>query len=85
MNEISLYTIYETINIWLPFNPYPNKPWYLRVCSRNLLKTLWKKEKLLVTSNFSLLHSVFHPFRELSDNFIKFEIVVDKVFQFGGV
>ena len=34
-------------------NPFPNKPWFLRVCSTSLLKTLWEKEKLLVTSNFS--------------------------------
>ena len=34
-------------------NPFPNKPWILRVCSTSLLKTLQEKEKLLVTSNFS--------------------------------
>ena len=34
-------------------NPFPNKPWFLRVCRTNLLKTLWEKEKLPVTSNFS--------------------------------
>ena len=49
------------------------------------LKTLWEKEKLLVTSNFSFSHSVFYPFRELSAIFIKFKIVVCKLFQFGGV
>ena len=43
---------------WLPpfsllFNPFPNKPWFLPVWSTILLKTLWEKEKLLVTSNFS--------------------------------
>ena len=38
---------------FLNFNPFPNKPWFLRVCSTSLLKTLWEKEKLLVTSNFS--------------------------------
>ena len=32
-------------------NPFPNKPWIL--CSTYHLKTLWKKEKLLVVSNFS--------------------------------
>ena len=26
------------------------------------LKTLWEKEKLLVTSNLSFSHSVFYPF-----------------------
>ena len=59
-------------------NPFPNKPWFLRVCSTSLLKTLWENEKLLVTSNFSFSHSVFYPFRELSANFIKLKIVVCK-------
>ena len=45
-------------------NPFPNKPWSLRVYSLSLLKTLGKKEKLLVTSNFSFSLVVFYPFRE---------------------
>ena len=49
-------------------NPFPNKPWFLRVCSASLLKTLWEKEKLLVTSNFSFTHSVFYPFLPFSSN-----------------
>ena len=57
-------------------NPFPNKPWFLRVCSTSLLKTLWEKEKLLVTSNFSFSHSVFYPFEEPSSIFIKFENIV---------
>ena len=48
-------------------NPFPNKPWFLRVYSTSLLKTLWEKEKLLI-------RSVFYPFEELSVIFIKFEI-----------
>ena len=50
-----------TVN-YVYLNPFPNKPWFLRVCSTSLLKTLWEKEKLLVTSNFSFSHSVFYPF-----------------------
>ena len=50
-----------------------------------VLKTLWEKEKLLVMSNFSFSHSVFNPFEELSSIFIKFEIVVCKLLQFGKV
>ena len=42
-------------------NCFPNKPWVLCVCSICLLKTLWEKEKLLVTSNFSFSHC-FLPF-----------------------
>ena len=34
-------------------------PGFYCVCSTSLLKTLWEKEKLLVTSNFSFSHSVF--------------------------
>ena len=50
----------------LQFNPhllysFRNKPWFFRLCSISLLKTLWKKEKLLVTSNFP---HCFLPFWE---------------------
>ena len=60
------------------FSPFQNKPWFLRICSTSLLKTLWETEKLLVTSNFSFPHSVFYPSEELSVIVIKFEIVVCK-------
>ena len=67
------------------FNLFQNKPWFLCVCNISLLKTLWEQEKLLVTSNFSFSHSVFYPFGELPAIFIKFKIVVCKLFQFGRV
>ena len=63
-------------------NRFPNKPWFLRVGSSSLLKTLWEKGKMLVTSNFFFSHSVFYPFRELFVIYIKFEIVVCKLFHF---
>ena len=44
-----------------------------------------KKEKLLVTSNFSFSHSVFYQSGIYSANLIKFEIVVGQLFQFGRV
>ena len=67
-------------------NPLPNKPWFLRVCSASLLKTMWEKDELLVTSNSSFSHSVFYPFgKKRFAFFIKFEIVVCKLFQFGRV
>ena len=46
-------------------------------------KTLWEKEKLLVMSNFSFTHNVFYLFRELSAIFIKFRIVIYRLFHFG--
>ena len=63
-------------------NPFPNKPLFLRVCSIGLLRTLWEKEKLLVTSNFSFSRGVFE---ELSATVIKFKFFVCKLFQFGSV
>ena len=72
--EASSLTLFQT-----------NKPWFLCACSTSLLKTLWKMEKLIVTSNFSFSHSFFYPFRELSAIFIKFKFVVCKLFQFGSI
>ena len=66
-------------------NPFQNKPWFLCVCSTSLLKLLREKEKSLIMSNFSFSHSVFYPAGELSDIFIKSEIVICKLFQFGRV
>ena len=66
-------------------NPLPNRPWCLQVFSTSLLKTLWEKEKLLIKSNFSFSHSLFYPFQEFSAIFIKFKIVVCKLFQFEGI
>ena len=42
------------------------------VSAARLLKTLWEKEKLLVSSNFSFSHSAFYPFGYLSAIFITF-------------
>ena len=63
-------------------NPFPNKPWFLCVCSTSLLKTQREKEKLLVTSNFSFSHSVFYLFGEFFAIFIQVKIVICKAFEF---
>ena len=54
------------------------------VCRTSLLKALWEKEKLLVTSDFSFTHGIFHHFGELSVIFIKSKLVY-KLFQTGRV
>ena len=60
-------------------NPFPNKPWFLCVCSTCLLKTPRNEQFLLFPQCF------FYPFGELSNVFIEFKIVVCKIFQFGRV
>ena len=89
-NKILEWSMMEALNelctVRMGFYPFPNKPLCLRFCSKSLSKTLWEKEKLLVTSNFSFSRSFFfNPFGELYDILIKHEIVVCKLFQFGRV
>ena len=81
----TMFSYLSTSNfvIWATFNPFPNKSWFLCICSTSFLKTLWEKEKLLITSNFSFSHSVFNSFGELSAIFTKSEIVICKLFHFG--
>ena len=88
IRKVTLYHTSRRLHEFFPldyFNPFPNKPWFLRVCRTSVLKTLCEKEKLLVTSNFSFSHSVFYSFGKLSAIYVKFEIVVCNFFQFGRV
>ena len=71
--------------LFIPLIPFQHNDSFWRSWKTSLLKTLWKKEKLLIMSKFSITHSVFYPFRELSAIFIKFKIVVCRLFQFGPV
>ena len=46
------------------FQSFPNEPLFLRVCRISVLKTLWEKEKLLLTGTFPFSHSFFFTFLE---------------------
>ena len=61
-------------DVYHSFNPFLNKPWFLRVCITSLLKTLCEKEKLLIMSNFSFSHSVFYPCRLSVQKSLKFDV-----------
>ena len=78
------YPIKELLVVF-GFNPFPNKPWFLRVSRTSLLKTLWEKEKLLVTSNISFSHNVFYSIKAINHLFGNIQFVVCKYFQFGHV
>ena len=70
------------------FNPFPNQSSFLRVCITSLLKTLrgGGEGEIARNEQFLLFSStVFYPFGDLSAIFVKFEIVVCKLFQFGRV
>ena len=76
---------YRGMKLDFDLNPFPNKPSFLCDYSTSLLKLLWEKETLLLSSNVSFSHSVFYLFEELAAIFIRFEIVICKLFHFGRV
>ena len=78
-NFTFFHNVFYAICILNFFSPFQNKPWLLRVCSTNPLKTLQEKGKLHVTSNFSFSHSVFYLFGDLTAIFVKLEIVFCKL------
>ena len=54
-------------------NAFPNKPWFLHVCSTRLLKTLCGKGEIAC-------NSVFYLFQKLSAIFMKYKFVVYQPF-----
>ena len=56
---------YRGMKLDFDLNPFPNKPSFLCDYSTSLLKLLWEKETLLLSSNVSFSHSVFYLFEDL--------------------
>ena len=46
-------------------------------------KTLWKMEKVLVTSKFFIFHSIFYPFGQLFTISLNLELLPANFFSFG--
>ena len=68
---------------WSWFNPLPHNHNISRPCIRNLLKTLWEKEKMLATSIFSFSHNIFYPSQDKFPFLSHIYFVICKSFQFG--
>ena len=49
-----LPTMFSKSFFLMVVNPFPNKPWFLCVCSISLLKTLWEKEEIARNEQFLL-------------------------------
>ena len=91
------YTLFNLKCYKYFFEPFPNKPFfftflhYTSFPNKSLFftflhytsfkNTVGNGEIARETSNFSVSHSVFYPFGEPSAIFIKFKIVVCKLFQ----
>ena len=55
---------------WSSFNPLLHRYSFWSINNRQLLKTFWEKEKLLVTSNFSISHNVFYSIKTIVSPFV---------------
>ena len=65
--------------------PLPKQALILTCLQNKCFETLWEKEKLLITSNFSFSHRFFYTFEKLPTIFIKSKIAICKLFLFGRV
>ena len=64
------------------FQPFPNKPWFLRVCCKKSFENTVRKGEIGHNEQFLLFPQRFStPFEELSAMTIKFKIVVCKLFE----
>ena len=65
------------------FNSLPHTHNFQQPCLMGLLKTLWEKEKMPVTSIFFFSHNVFYPIKDRYHHLGNNQFVVCKCFQFG--
>ena len=84
---VCMYVCLYVCNLFMgekrSLNPSPHNDDFWRPGGKSLLKTLWEKKKMLVSSIFFFSRNVFHP---MEDNFYVFsnvQFVVCKCFQFG--
>ena len=57
------FCLFRHMSILL-INPFPDKPWFSRVCNKSPLKTPWEKETLLIMRT---LYKTFLPFSSNSE------------------
>ena len=67
------------------YNSFPNNRCFLRPWDGRLLKTLWEKEKMMVTSIFSFSHNAFYPIKDKSYSLHHIYFAVCTCFQIGQV
>ena len=75
--ELYFPGVSKGVTVWEWYNPFPNKPWFLPFCKCKSFENAVGKGE---TSNFSFSLSVFYTFGKISAIFIKFKIVVCKLF-----
>ena len=67
------------------FKPFPDKLWFFTCLQYKSFENTVGKGEISRNEQFLLFHSVFYLLEELSAIFIKLEIIVCKLLQFGRV
>ena len=62
ISVISQWPVHLSMLSWSSFNPFPNRPWFLRVCSTGLLKNTVGKGEIARNEQFLLFPQCFLPF-----------------------
>ena len=65
--------------------PFPKQALFFTCLQYKSFENTAGKGEIACNEQFLLSHGVFYPFEQLSSIFIKFEIVVCRLFQFGTV
>ena len=83
--NLNLDTIYLPANFYYihGLNSFPHNADFEDLWKRNHLKTVWEKEKMLVTSIFSFSQNVFYPFKLKFQFLSHIYCVICNCFQFG--
>ena len=79
---LSVPNIYISKCVSYLFNSLPHNPWFPFPWEGRFLKTLWEKEKMLVTSIFSFSHIVFYHVIDRNNCLISLWFFTCKCFQF---
>ena len=66
-------------------NPFPNKPWFLRVCKYRSFENTERKGEIARNEQFLLFPQCFLPIWITFCLFYRIKLVVYKLFQFGRV
>ena len=82
--SFSLCGFKENLAIFINY-PFPKQALVFYVSEVQVFENTVGNGEIARIEQFLLFHSVFYPFGELSAIFIKFKIVVCKLFQFGRV
>ena len=67
---LSFHVKFVLTDRWTMVKQYAPRSFDTGGIKRCLLKTLWEKEKMLLTSIFSFSHNVFLPIKDESNNMI---------------